>query len=182
VIKSEEEVDLIMSKGDAFIVDNEIVYAPFLNMTLEEGHWIYPPNYLHEIKETTKTKIKKFASESRRKIVDFVDEVKLAEYADKAALAPRLIDQTATEIEIESSVNDAWAKNNNITDPIEIGNMWSKRANELRVARNAVNLLETNAYTAIDVLQNPDDINHLLSDLKKQADTALDQLLSVATT
>lgn len=178
VLKTEAEVEEIMAAGEAYLINDEIFYPPEAGMAMINGNWEYPAGYLDAQKAGAVAQIKEFATGARRQVVEFADEVKLAEYADKAAMADRLVDGTASADEIETAVADSWAVMNNITDPVTIGQTWQARAHALRIARNTINLLEAQAYTAVDAIKDPEHLPAVLDDLKKQAQTALTQLLA----
>ena len=120
--------------------------------------------------------IRGYATQARARLAGTKDPVKLAEFADKAALAHRLINHTATDEEQATALNDHWALANGLTEAAEVGRVWHQRAQALRQARNTVNRLEAEALKAVEDAE-PLAVEGVLEGLRARAEEALASLL-----
>lgn len=77
------------------------------------------------------------------------DPAKLAEYADKAAMAAQLAGGSADFPEVDSALADPWAIDQGITDAAAIGAAWLSKARALRTWRNRINAFEGEAVRAL---------------------------------
>ena len=166
------------------VFDNGSVFGMFVDraaaLAAARELGVDPAQLQFEIpKEEAIEAIRSHATRARVRFAGTGDPVKLAEYIDKAALATRLVNDTATDDEKGSALGDHWALANDITDASTVGREWQKRAQALRLNRNTVNRLEAEALRAIEDAE-PLAVEGALKAFEANVDAALAPLLGGA--
>lgn len=133
---------------------------------------------LDAAKDQAKQAVRQYATECRSKLVGGLDQYRMAEYADKAALAPSLVAGTATDDEKQVALTDAWAIESGVTDPAAVGAEWLRKANLFRIARNKVNQMERDALSEIDSRRVVHTVTEKLEEWQAAAESEMDKLLS----
>ncbi len=101
------------------------------------------------------------------------DPAKLAEYADKAALAPQIIAGTAPADAIAATREEALDLGlqdipSGDTAEVQLARVWEQKAADLRTARNVINRIERTARAAIQAAQTADEVDAALADAQNQ--------------
>ena len=141
-----------------------------------------PPPPIEEVRANALGKILAYARDARARIAGTGDPAKLAEYADKAALAPQIIAGTAPADAVAAAREEALDLGlqdipSGDTAEVQLARIWEQKAAQLRQARNIVNRMERQARAAVEAAADEAAIEQVLNDYKAQADQALTDLL-----
>ena len=142
-----------------------------------------PPPPIEEVRANASAKILAYARNARARIAGTGDPAKLAEYADKAALAPQIIAGTAPADAVAAAREEALDLGlqdipSGDTAEVQLARIWEQKAAQLRQARNIVNRMERQARAAVEAAADEAAIEQVLNDYKAQADQALTDLLA----
>jgi len=101
------------------------------------------------------------------------DPAKLAEYADKAALAPQIIAGTAPADAVAATREEALDLGlqdipSGDAAEVQLARIWEQKAADLRTARNIINRIERGARNAIQAAQTADEVDAALAVAKSQ--------------
>ncbi len=132
-----------------------------------------PPPPLDQTKEASALQLSAIVKRTRAMVAGTDDPAKLAEYADKAALAPQIIAGTAPADAVAATREEALDLGlqdipSGDTAEVQLARIWEQKAADLRAARNVINRIERTARTAIQAAQTADEVDAALADAQNQ--------------
>lgn len=132
-----------------------------------------PPPPVEVVRSHALQTLAEQARQTRAAVAGTDDPAKLAEYADKAALAPQIIAGTAPADAMAATREEALDLGlqdipSGDTAEVQLARIWEQKAADLRAARNVINRIERTARAAIQAAQTADEVNTALADAQSQ--------------
>lgn len=167
--------------ADVASIDGALVLQLPLSLVSETNAVIEFVGDFSDLKAACLNLIESEATEYRKLIAGNVDAAKLAEYADKARTAERILNN---EPVAEASITEAKSEMVSLglaadaasADVVIIAGIWRDVAAKLTAARTAVNAMIRSAKAAVNAAEDATALDTTMAGLKQQADALLAQI------